>query len=158
MKPWGNSERAPDIRALIKLKWREYSDSEIAKDLGVSRVYIAKTRARMGLIKRPSVLRSMKDTIRWDMKKKAARANFEANRRMAKIEKEKHLTIAQKVKRGLLLTEDENREYMRSKGYDVTQWEKRANGVIQSFRYSYVKQNAYYMAYLLCITIKRRKV
>ena len=119
MKPWGNSEHAPDVRALIKIKWREYSDSEIARDLGVSRVYIAQTRYRMGLIKRPSVLRSMKDTIRWDMKKKAARAKIEAKRRIVKIEKEKHLTIAQKVKRGLLLTDDENREYMRLKGYVV---------------------------------------
>ena len=122
MKAWElDKSLRLQVKKHIAEHWREYSDAEIGTRFGLSRVYIANTRARMGLIKRLPVLRGMRDTIRWVEKTKRSQSQNRPHRKLTDLEKydkaqaRKHKNTEDES--NAPLSESEHNAYMRSLGY-----------------------------------------
>lgn len=115
------------VKKHIAEHWREYSDAEIGARFGLSRRYIANTRARMGLIKRLPVLRDMRDTRRWVEEKKRPQSQNRSHRRMTDLEKFDRAQARKRRRKGgyseeasdLPMSESEHKAYMRSLGYII---------------------------------------
>lgn len=125
MKPWTIDKTTRlQVKKSILALYRTHTDAEIGAPFGLSRVYIAKTRSRMGLKKPFWAVMDMKRTERWLNKNKTPTEARRRHRKLTDLEKFERAQARKRKRNGesdsdLPMSDSEHKAYMRSLGYEI---------------------------------------